>query len=415
MKEYLKISLVLSFLGFLKEARFIEPFLTDYYSSNFENVTIEIINQEIFPVGTYSHVIQLLIVFLITDYLRYKPLIILLGLSSAVIWGLMLIVNGKFGLQIIEVFYGTFCACEIAYYAYIYTKIDKEHYQIVTSHTRSAILFGRFFSALTAQLLVYYGVSDYRQLNLLTFIFQVVAAIWSIFMIPSVKTSVYFHRDKIEENVKQLNAFKLIWVHFKTSYQNETVLLWSAFYTVSFCLYFQTTAYIQVLWLTIDDNVIWNATVDGALTLFGAFSMLIAGKVHITYLQQQAPTILILILLCIMKGVLLLFVATSSSLLLCYIMYVTYGILYAFSITICAFKIAENISDDSHGLVFGFNTFIGLSIQTCLTLTIVSNGFKLSPIGQYITYGSLYFVLGSGYLIKFLFDFLKNCNTFAFK
>lgn len=408
MREFLKISLILSFLGFLKEVRFIEPFLTDYYISNFQNVTIEIINQEIFPVGTYSHVIQLLIVFLITDYLRYKPLIILLGVSSAAVWGLMMIVSGKIGLQIIEVFYGTFCACEIAYYAYIYTKIDKKYYQIVTSHTRSAILFGRFFSALSAQLLVYYGVSDYRQLNLLTFIFQIIAAIWSIFFIPSVKTSIYFHRNEMEDNHKKLNAFKLIWLHFMTSYQNETVVLWSAFYTISFCLYFQITAYVQVLWLTIDDNVMWNATVDGALTLFSAFSMLIAGKVHITYLQQQAPTIIILILTCILKGVLLLFAATSSSLLLCYIMYVTYGILYAFSITICAFKIAENISEDSHGLIFGFNTFIGLSIQTCLTLAIVSNGFKLSPIGQYKTYSSLYFILGSGYLIKLLIDLIRK-------
>jgi thiamine transporter 2/3 len=347
-------------------------------------------------------------VFLITDYLRYKPLIILLGISSATVWGLMMIVSGKIGLQIIEVFYGTFCACEIAYYAYIYTKIDKKYYQIVTSHTRSAILFGRFFSALSAQLLVYYNVSDYRQLNLLTFIFQVIAAIWSIFLIPSVKTSIYFHRNEIEDNHKKLNAFKLIWVHFTTSYKNETVLLWSAFYTISFCLYFQITAYVQVLWLTIDDNVMWNATVDGALTLLSAFSMLIAGRVHITYLQQQTPTILILILTCILKGVLLLFVATSSSLLLCYILYIAYGILYAFSITICAFKIAENISEDSHGFIFGFNTFIGLSIQTCLTLTIVSNGFKLSPIGQYTTYSSLYFILGGGYLIKFLMDLIRK-------
>ncbi|XP_070493704.1 thiamine transporter 1-like [Chironomus tepperi] len=408
MREFLKISLILSLLGFLKEMRFIEPFLTDYYSTNFENVTIEIINQEIFPVGTYSHVIQLLIVFLITDYLKYKPLVILLGVSSAIVWGLMMIVDGKFGLQIIEVFYGTFCACEIAYYAYIYTKIDKENYQIVTSHTRSAVLFGRFFSALSAQILVYYKVSDYRQLNLLTFIFQVFAAIWSIFLIPSVKTSIYFHRDEIEKQHKKLNAFKLIWEHFKMSYKNETVLLWSAFYAMSFCLYFQITAYIQVLWLTIDDNVIWNASVDGVLTLLSAFSMLIAGKVHIAYLQQRTPTILILILICIFKGVLLIFAATSSSLLLCYILYVTYGILYAFSITICAFKIAENITEDSHGLIFGFNTFIGLSIQTCLTITIVSNGFKLGPIGQYVTYGSLYLVLGSGYLIKLLMEMLKK-------
>lgn len=69
MKEYLKFSLLLSTFGFFKEFRPIEPFLADYYQSE-KNVTIEEITQKVFPVGTYSHVIQLVIIFLITDYLR---------------------------------------------------------------------------------------------------------------------------------------------------------------------------------------------------------------------------------------------------------------------------------------------------------------------------------------------------------
>jgi thiamine transporter 2/3 len=171
MNDYLKVSLALSALGFLKETRPIEPFLADYYTT-FGNgsVTVEVVNQEIYPVGTYSHVIQLLIIFLITDYLRYKPLIILLGISSASVWGVMLLVDSKFGLQIVELIYGTFCACEVAYYSYIYAKTDKRHYQAVTSHTRAAILLGRFFSSLLSQLLVYFNYGNYRQLNLITFI-----------------------------------------------------------------------------------------------------------------------------------------------------------------------------------------------------------------------------------------------------
>lgn len=69
MKEYLKFSLILSTFGFLKEFRPIEPFLVDYYTSE-KNVTLQVVNQYIFPVGTYAHVTILLIVFLITDYLR---------------------------------------------------------------------------------------------------------------------------------------------------------------------------------------------------------------------------------------------------------------------------------------------------------------------------------------------------------
>ena len=69
MKDYLKISLVLCVFGLLKDFRPSEPFLTDYLT-DFKNVTAEEVNQEIFPVGTYSYLLQLIVVFLITDFLR---------------------------------------------------------------------------------------------------------------------------------------------------------------------------------------------------------------------------------------------------------------------------------------------------------------------------------------------------------
>ena len=69
MKDYLKISLVLCVFGFLKDFRPSESFLTDFLT-DFKNVTAEEVNQEIFPVGTYSYLLQLIVVFLITDFLR---------------------------------------------------------------------------------------------------------------------------------------------------------------------------------------------------------------------------------------------------------------------------------------------------------------------------------------------------------
>lgn len=58
-------------------------------------------------------------------------------------------------------------ACEIAYYTYIYAKVDKKHYQIVTSHMRGASLTGRFMSGVTSQILIYLGMTI-ADLNYLT-------------------------------------------------------------------------------------------------------------------------------------------------------------------------------------------------------------------------------------------------------
>lgn len=60
-------------------------------------------------------------------------------------------------------------ASEVAYYTYIYAKVDKDKYQLVTGHTRSAILAGKFISAVLAQLLYSYSLMNVRELNYISF------------------------------------------------------------------------------------------------------------------------------------------------------------------------------------------------------------------------------------------------------
>lgn len=60
-------------------------------------------------------------------------------------------------------------ASEVAYYTYMYAKVDKIHYQKVTGHTRSAVLCGRFMSGVLAQILVSAHLMNFRELNYVTF------------------------------------------------------------------------------------------------------------------------------------------------------------------------------------------------------------------------------------------------------
>lgn len=59
-------------------------------------------------------------------------------------------------------------ATEVAYYTYIYAKVDKVHYMKVTSHTRAAIMVGRFVAGSLGQALVYTRLMDYLELNYIT-------------------------------------------------------------------------------------------------------------------------------------------------------------------------------------------------------------------------------------------------------
>lgn len=59
-------------------------------------------------------------------------------------------------------------AGEVAYYTYIYAKVDKDYFQVVSSYTRSASLVGKCISGLVSQILVYFEWLTYFQLQYLT-------------------------------------------------------------------------------------------------------------------------------------------------------------------------------------------------------------------------------------------------------
>lgn len=189
--------------------------------------------------------------------------------------------------------------------------------------------------------------------------------------------------------------------HFKISYSNRTVIIWSVYYAISVCFYNQIISYIQVLWITIDDSGdnLWNGAVESILTTLSVASSLIAGKIRINFLKSEIHTLISLIVLSTLQGIAILFASLSQSLMSCYTLYICYGVCYAFGITICASEIASNLPDDTYGLIFGFNTLVGLVVQNLVTITFVSSGFLLPPREQYQIYSLTFFILACVFLL----------------
>lgn len=138
------------------------------------------------------------------------------------------------------------------------------------------------------------------------------------------------------------------------------------------------------------------------LTLLGAAMSLLAGRIQMDFLGSPNWTLLTLIATSSVQGLFVILAATSQSLMACYVFYICYAVSYSFGIAIAATKIAENLADDTFGLVFGFNTLVALIVQTVITLSVVSNGFRLSSSGQFKVYGWFHITLGAAYLIYFL-------------
>lgn len=85
------------------------------------------------------------------------------------LFGAMIWTNSYEAMYLVQFSFGLFMACEVAYYTYIYAKVEKSKYQLVTGHTRSAILVGRFLGAALAQFLISFKLADYKDLVYLSF------------------------------------------------------------------------------------------------------------------------------------------------------------------------------------------------------------------------------------------------------
>lgn len=290
-------------------------------------------------------------------------------------------------LQILEIFYGTYMATEIGYFTYIYAKVDKEHYLKVTSYARAAVLSGRFVAGTLGQTLVYTNAMDYRQLHILTLAAQIGATIWSL-LLPSVGTSLYFHKRVPDETDAMIAAdcphidtvasidddrhrlcgqdkfaaaVRQFGLHFKSSYTNYNVIIWSVWYAVAMCGYLQIISYIQVLWTNVENKhevnghrlcdlrcnkipkthfgllqVIWNGAVEACITLVGAAVAILAGCIHMEKIGEKKKLFALLVL-SILQGLAILLASGTTIIYISYLGYMLFCILYSFTITVARY------------------------------------------------------------------------------
>ncbi|NWT62319.1 S19A3 protein, partial [Erythrocercus mccallii] len=186
-------TLILCLYGFFYMMKPSEPFLTPYLTGPDKNLTTDEVTNQILPVWTYSYLALLFPVFLLTDYVRYKPVLLLQGISLILTWLLLLFAHGVVAMQVVEFFYGMVTATEVAYYAYIYSVVSTQHYQRVTSYCRSVTLVAATVAAALGQLLVSLAHVSYFYLNAIT-LASVALAFLCAFFLPMPQRSMFFHR-----------------------------------------------------------------------------------------------------------------------------------------------------------------------------------------------------------------------------
>ncbi|XP_056298690.1 thiamine transporter 1-like isoform X2 [Pseudoliparis swirei] len=184
---------LLCIYGFLSTVKPMEPFLIMYMTGPDKNLTIEQVNNTIFPVWTYSYLAVLVPVFLLTDWLRYKPVVMLQAASLLVTTAMLLWLRSVAAMQAMQAFYGVATASEVAYYSYIYSVVPLQHYRGATSCVRGAALLGLTVGSALGQLLVSFRLLSLDDIMLLP-LGCTAAALLAAGLLPAPRSSLFFHR-----------------------------------------------------------------------------------------------------------------------------------------------------------------------------------------------------------------------------
>ncbi|XP_029640815.1 thiamine transporter 1-like isoform X2 [Octopus sinensis] len=451
---------VICCFGVFKGLRPSESYLTSYLTSaDMKNLSVADVNSQVYPVWTYSYLATLFLVLLITDYLRYKIVIIFEAIAYIITWFLLLWGKSILHMQLMQVVYGFATSTEIAYYSYIYAAVSEDHYRKVSGFVRGSNLIGRFFAAIVGQILVISGV-NYFKLNIISTVNVCIAFVISIFL-PKVEKSFYFHKQTTNQSTEDIdldsanyqntinsssitqldtdssihstkddnrNNDNIVKVSFKDgikkmardfirSYSHHELLIWSFWWAMDSCGNLQLGNYIQNLWIEITPNRThtqnYNGAVDAASMALSAASSFGVGFLKIEWNSYEN---VLLFSVNVIISSLMIVMALATKIWLAYMCYIIIRISYHTVLTIATYQIATFLDTQSYALVFGFNTFLALVLETILTIIVVDKrGLNLDIRTQFIVYGGYFGVLALPFLARMLYCFFVKRRSMAFK
>ncbi|XP_057683793.1 thiamine transporter 1 isoform X2 [Corythoichthys intestinalis] len=443
-------TLCLCAYGLFANMRPSEPFLTAYLMGPDKNLTEAQVVSEIYPIWTYSYLALLFPVFLATDYLCYKPVLVLQAASFVVTYAMLLKAQGLQAMQLLEFFFGLATASEVAYFSYIYSVVEPTHYRRVTAYCRSVTLFGSGAGSLIGQLLL--TVAQVRLVHLVwaTLASAVIAFVLPWFL-PMPKRSLFFHKkpegtterqcdysgaliEKIDRKVPLGNeevstaspssaevptrscglsgVFKMLLADILHCYRRGPLLAWSLWWALATCGYFQVLNYAQALWENIRPSTeydIYNGYVETLSTLLGAVAALLVGHLPVRWTLWGE---LALCALSLLMAACVLVMVTLKNIWLCYGTYILFRATYMLLITVATYQIASSLNMQRYALVFGVNTFVALLLQSLLTLVVVDSAvLGLDIFTQFYVYCGYFAVISAVFLLAALFKVVTRRHS----
>lgn len=308
------------------------------------------VNSEIYPYWPYSYLIAALFTFLLTDLLRYTPVILLESLAYLstrilLVWGTTI---GS--MRWMQVAYGVATATEVAYFSYIYTAVAVGRFKQVTSCVRAVRLFGQSMAGFIGQALISTETLSTLQLNYISFasvsvacVFAALLPLAAVFDGTCVKAVTSF-REKVQMQRKSSLHIVMTWFitelkhrasDFIKFYGQPALLKWSIWWALAMCGVLQVGNYVQSLWKEVASSTHvsheYNGVVEALATLCAAAAAALVSVLKVNWSVWGEVTIGALSLL---DSLVLLFASSATALWGVYLSHIVYRSTYAFLITV---------------------------------------------------------------------------------
>ncbi|XP_027849395.1 thiamine transporter 2-like isoform X1 [Aphis gossypii] len=435
MEEWLKITLCVSLFATFRDFRPVDSFYTSFLTSPAVNFTAEQVTKDIYPINSYATTSLVIVMFLVTDYVLYKPIVMLDAFSSIVMFLLVLEPITLFKAKLNMLFLGLTSACELAYMSYAYAKIrDRRLYQKMTGIVRGSNLLGKCLSATFAQIAVSFIHIEYGILVYISLAGSCVA-FFVTFFFPPVNSSIYFHPESPKTTKSKVNyntfhnknhkgiepcfvekspkpvrvVLDQLYLELRDAYTNPYLLKFGVWFAFATGVYFQVLTYNDVLYLDLNernpvDNKLYNGGVDALAFISGALSSYCIGFLKVDWKSASnfyffIGSLLSCITLCIC------YVTTSLNLV--YIMYIIFCFEFQSMNVVARSETAKHLKHDSFAFIFGVVFFISLVVSSAITYLFVQGTFIQIPVNvQFLLYG----LINLGLAFWFFFQMcLEKC------
>ncbi|KAG7268213.1 hypothetical protein CRUP_010676 [Coryphaenoides rupestris] len=394
--------------GFMASIKPGEPFITPYLLSTEKNFTREQVTNQITPVLSYSYMVVLVPVFLLTDFLRYKPVLVLQSLSQVSIWLLLLLGSSLAHMQLMEVFYGVTMAARLLPVPTV-AWLGRLRQLGAVGARRAA-----FKLPATPEAAVSLGFerccfqpSHNRRSS----------KQWRSDLATAEEDGTKAERDSMNpETGKPPSApsapsppaaswrwctlswresvFVQMLLEVRGVVRVPNLRLWCLWWVFNSTGYYLVLFYVHILWNKVypatENKHVYNGGVEAVSTLLGAMTSFLAGFVKIRW--NLWSELLIGVITALQAGLLLL-MGTTTNIWVCYVAYTLFRGFYHF-------QIASSLTKELCALVFGINTFLGTIIKTIITLIIADRrGLGLDVHSQFFVYFFYFALLTVVYMV----------------